>query len=229
MPITKRLNPDNALFTIEGANTDWETVLNRAKRLHFPKHHEIPTADSDTFFYLISGWIKLSCLAADGQERIVMRFGPGSLFNEVAHLHHSPHAHSMQTLTPCEVAAFEQSLLDDETFFAEHPELIRNLVHSLGMKTGAFFAQIFDSGLLEVRGRLCRTLHQLWEENGRAASFRPDMSQSDMAALLGVHRSSLCREIRKLRTQGVIGEFTKANLEILKPEALADHLRESTL
>lgn len=227
MPAIQRLASDNALFAIEGSNTAWEKVLHKARRLSYPKHHEIPTSGSGDFYYLISGRLKLSCLAADGQERIVMRIGPGSLFNEVSHLHHSPHAHSLQTLTPCEVAAFPGSLLDDEKFYREHPDLIRNLVQTLGLKAGAFFAQLFDSGLLEVRGRVCRMLYQLWEENGRKASFRPELSQGDMAAMLGVHRSSLCRELRTLREEGVIGSFSKANLEILLPEVLAGYLKDA--
>lgn len=224
MKNTQQFRQQSALFTLEGVNSIWATVLDRSTHISFPKNHEIQTIQSDYFYYLIKGKLKLSCLSANGQERVVMHLGPGTLFNEVSHLHLSAHRHSLHTLEQCEVGRFPDKLLKDTDFFTSHPLLIQNLVQSLGIKTGAFFAQLFDSGLIHVRGRVCRMLHQLWKENGEKPSFRTNVSQVDMAAMLGVHRSSLCREIRTLREQGIIGHFSKAKLEIYHPEKLLENL-----
>gem|GEM_PF-326432 len=230
LPSTNRLSPmkyrqdfrqKQALFTLEGVNTIWGTIVDDAALMTLPKHYEVSAMDSDAFFLLVRGSLRLSCLAEDGQERTVMRLGSGTLFNEVAQLHLSPmHAYSMHTLEECEVAKFPKSLLDDEEFYRTHPALIRNLVQSIGIKAGAFFSQLFDSNLLEVHGRVCRSLYQLWKESGESPAFRPNISQGELATMLGVHRSSLCRVVHSLREKGIVGKFSKTRLEIFNPDLL---------
>ena len=41
------------------------------------------------------------------------------------------------------------------------------------------------------------------------------MSQSDAAAMLGLHQTTVARLIRRLREKGVIGRFTKSELQVL--------------
>lgn len=223
MSTNMKFRQEKALFSIEGINTPWEEVLGLASRMTFPRGHEFETRQADSFFLLIRGSIRLSCLSESGQERVVMRIGPGTLFNEVSHMHDTLlQSYSLRTMEECEVARFSKSLLGDRNFFRNHPDLACNLIQSLGIKAGAFFAQLFDSGLLEVGTRVCRSLYQLWQENGEVSSFSPRLSQGDLAITLGVHRSSLCRVIRSLRRRGILGSFTKSRLEILDPGALAE-------
>lgn len=40
------------------------------------------------------------------------------------------------------------------------------------------------------------------------------MTQGDMARLLGVHRVTVTKAVRKLKDQGVVRSFTKRELEI---------------
>ncbi|ACS78478.1 Crp/Fnr family transcriptional regulator [Maridesulfovibrio salexigens] len=222
MSTEKIFRQEKAFFSIEGINSIWEAVLDKAVQSSLPKDHEIEANHPDYFFFLLKGAVKLSCLSESGQERVVMRIGPGTLFNEVSHIHTSLfQSHSLHTLEECVVARFPKSILEDKDFFRQNPELACNLIHSLGIKAGAFFAQLFDSGLLEVSTRVSRSLYQLWQENGESESFSPGLTQSDLASTLGVHRSSLCRVIKALRQQGIIGKFTKTTLEILDPEALS--------
>ncbi|MFV0423716.1 Crp/Fnr family transcriptional regulator [Oleidesulfovibrio sp.] len=220
--------PDNiqdreALFAIEGANKEWMEILDRSVLSKLPKGYELTSISPSDFYLLVSGSLKVSCLAEDGHERVVMIIGAGTLFGEIAHLHLSDlHQHSLRTLEECEVARFPMSLLEDDDFYRTHPHLIKSLVHSLGLKAGAFFAQLFDSGLVEVDGRVCRWLYQLWRKQGKKRVLNPGLSQGDAAAMLGIHRSSLCRVVHSLREQGIIGKFSKKTLEIFQPEGLSD-------
>jgi CRP-like cAMP-binding protein len=211
-----------ALFSIEGVNREWAAVLDLGVCSSLPRGYELTSIDPSDFYLLVSGSLKLSCLAEDGHERVVMIIGAGTLFGEIAHLHLSAlHQHSLRTLEPCEVARFPMTLLEDENFYRSHPHLIRSLVHSLGIKAGAFFAQLFDSGLVEVDGRVCRWLYQQWKQHGCRRVCSPGLSQGDAAAMLGIHRSSLCRVIRELRQAGIVGKFSRRTLEINDPQALA--------
>lgn len=212
---------ENALFAIEGVNTIWEDFFPNAPRLCFPKNCEISDLKEHYFYLLTSGSVLLSCLAEDGQDRGVMLIGPGMLLGEVGKIHFSDvHVVSLRTRENCEVIQFPTAILDDDDFYVQHPKLAKNLVRSLAIKAGVFFVQLFDSGLVPVNVRVSRTIHRLWQENGKENTFCPAISQSEMAEMLGIHRSSLCRVINSLRNEGIIGVFTKSKLEIFDAEKL---------
>ncbi|MFQ8888596.1 MAG: Crp/Fnr family transcriptional regulator, partial [Bilophila wadsworthia] len=147
---------------------------------------------------------------------------PGCLFREIVLLHVSPsHPASLVALEPCEVYNFPRTLLDDAEFVRRHPALMSNLVHSLGAKAGAFYSQITESVELDPQTQVCRYLHRLADER-RTRVVNPGVSQSELALVLGLHRSTVCRIIRTLRDRGVLGHFTRCSLEILDREALAE-------
>lgn len=211
-----------ALFTLSGVNKGWRELLGRARVISVPRHAELNFLATNEFFLLVRGSIRLSCLAESGQERVVMLIGADTLFGEIAHLHMSAaHQYSLRALEKCEIACFPQALLEDVEFYREYPHLVQSLVHSIGLKAGAFFAQLFDSGLLEVEGRVCRSLFQLWKEHAERQVFCPGISQGDFATMLGIHRSSLCRVLHSLRDRKIIGKFSKKTLEILDSQLLA--------
>ena len=81
-----------------------------------------------------------------------------------------------------------------------------NLVHSLGAKAGAFYSQITESVELDPQTQVCRYLHRLADER-RTRVVNPGVSQSELALVLGLHRSTVCRIIRTLRDRGVLGRF----------------------
>ena len=110
---------------------------------------------------------------------------------------------------------------DDPEFVRRHPALMSNLVHSLGAKAGAFYSQITESVELDPQTQVCRYLHRLADER-RTRVVNPGVSQSELALVLGLHRSTVCRIIRTLRDRGVLGHFTRCSLEILDREALAE-------
>ena len=215
---------DLAVFRIRELNAPWREIIHLGERKLLPKHHELGNTGDETFFFLNRGSLRLSCVAEDGQERVVMIMEEGVLFGEITFMHKSSvHFHSLRTLSECEVFIFPNTLLDDVDFCRQYPLLILNLVRSLGVKAGAFFSQIYDSNLLDTRGQICRMLSHIWREQGEAAAVNPDLSQIDVANILGIHRSSVCRVIRELRDEGVIGRFSKTRLEVLQPQALMEH------
>ena len=64
--------------------------------------------------------------------------------------------------------------------------------------------------------RLCDLLLQL------SNTHQPDLckSQSDVAAMMGLHQTTVARLIRRLREEGIIGRFTKRELQVLDRERL---------
>jgi Mn-dependent DtxR family transcriptional regulator len=48
----------------------------------------------------------------------------------------------------------------------------------------------------------------------KAISIQPDITQNDMARLMGVHRVTVTKAVSRLKTLGIIRRFSKKALEI---------------
>lgn len=217
----KKYMQDLAVFRIRDLNGPWREVIHCGKRMILPKNSIIRIAEEAMFYFLNDGRIRLTGLSETGRERVVLMMESGVIFGEVPILHKSfDHFHSFQTLTKCDLIAFPKSLLEDVDFCREYPHLILNLLKSIGIKAGAFFGQLYDSHLLDSRGMICRMLAQIWREQGRAGIITPNLSQTEMANILGIHRSSVCRVLKQLREEKIIGRFTRSCLEVYNSDAL---------
>ena len=213
---------EGPVFRIRDLNSPWRSVLHLGQRQMVGKSYQWEDdPETSTFSFLEKGRVRLLNLSETGKERIVLYIEPGCLFREIVLLHVSPsHPASLVALEPCEVYNFPRTLLDDAEFVRRHPALMSNLVHSLGAKAGAFYSQITESVELDPQTQVCRYLHRLADER-RTRVVNPGVSQSELALVLGLHRSTVCRIIRTLRDRGVLGHCTRGPLELHARQALA--------
>ncbi|SDP80208.1 Crp/Fnr family transcriptional regulator [Desulforhopalus singaporensis] len=212
---------DLAVFCIRELNAPWREIMHLGKRKTFPQNSEIHTPSENVFYFLDKGRIRLTGLAENGKERVILMLEHGVILGEIPHIHKSfDHFYILQTLSECELIAFPKTLLKDVDFCRKHPHLILNLIKSVAIKAGAFFGQLYDSNLFDCRCMICRMLAQIWREHGEPATLSPNLSQTDIANILGIHRSSVCRVIRQLRDEKIIGQFSKNRLDILNTDAL---------
>lgn len=220
---TLPLESRDPVFHIRDLNAQWRSVLHLGTRQKIPKGHLWDeTHKSTSFSFLEKGRVRLLSFSGAGKERIVLYIYPGCIFRELLFMHVSPqHPASLMALEPCEVINFPRKLLHDTAFAAEHPELMLNMIHSLAAKAGAFFSQITETAELAPMAQVCRYLYRLYESRLAGDTTTAGCSQSELALLLGLHRSTVCRIISELRTQGVLGAFTRHHLEILDPQTLS--------
>lgn len=204
---------------LEGINAPWGEVLHLAVRSSYPKGHKTLGSCLQGFYYIASGRVRLSYLNEDGEEYGKLILGEGCLFNETPALAGT----SWYTVFFCcldaaEIWRFDASLLEDEAFLASHPHLAINLMRSIARKASIFFfhlARTHSTTSISMC-RLCDLLLQL------SNPHQPDlcMSQSDVAAMMGLHQTTVARLIRRLREEGIIGRFTKRELQVLDRERL---------
>lgn len=224
-PAEHRLQFNNNVISIREQNSAWREVLSLASRHSVPKGSRWLDNGrlASSFSFLDKGMLRLASLDRNGNERILLYIGQGCIFNELGILNRGPYstAFSSATLTAledCEVYRFPPGLLEDEAFAMAHPSLMLNLVHSLARKAGAFFSQLDENAGLAPETQVCRYLYRAMDEGDHAA--RPRFSQTELALALGLHRSTVCRILRQLRYDGVLGVFTRNRLEIKDSDAL---------
>ena len=216
---------ENNVIVMLEQNSIWREILPLGTRLCLDKGQRlIDSLDNESFSFLHKGMIRLSSLGENGNERIFLHIGAGCIFNELGCMHVAPlSTASFLAVEPCEIYQFPRRLLQDREFTLQYPELIMNLLQYLMLKAGAFFGQIEESVGLSPEILVCRYLARLQSEG--PGNLHPRFSQSDLALALGLHRSTVCRNLHDLREKGILGEFTRTKLEILDKEALLNLCR----
>lgn len=223
IPDPHSIRHENNIIFIREQNSAWREVLHLASRQNIAKGSRwVDYGHVESFSFLDKGMMRLSSLDRNGNERIFLYIGQGCIFNELGVLNGPGNAPfssaALFALEDCEVYHFPQSILYDEAFTIRHPALMMNLVHSLARKAGSFFSQLDESAGLDPETQVCRYLYRAVDEEMH--NGRPRFSQTELALALGLHRSTVCRILRQLRDEGILGEFTRHKLEIKNREAL---------
>ena len=170
-------------------------------------------APSDAAFLIESGEVELYRGAGSGR-RVVARVGPGSVLGDIALFGGTPYVSSARAVVQVRAFRFQRDRLLPE--LARHPALcLRWLVAGLRQ-------------LEETQRRVIRLMHKtvlaqvadlLAEEAERRTEVQ--LSQSTIAALLGVSRQSVNEALGRLREQGAV-ETGYRNVRILDSTKLAE-------
>ncbi|GAB1410362.1 Crp/Fnr family transcriptional regulator [Desulfovibrionales bacterium] len=208
-------------FSIRSLNLPWHEVLHLGQRQSILKGKQWNETDQNQqFSYLQHGHVQLITYSTSGSDRILLNIYSGCIFREVLHLNPSVH-HPVRLVakSDCVIVNFPMRLLRDKEFIATHPHLMSNLVQSLSIKAGAFSSQIFEEEL-RPSVLVCRHLFSLYQHGGANSMVNPNMSQSELALTLGLHRSTVSRVLKELRSADIVGRFTRCMLEVNNPAEL---------
>lgn len=163
----------------------------------YPGTHLFKEADPATAAFLVeSGEVEVYRGKGRGR-RVVSRVGPGSVLGDIAMFQDTPYVSSAQAVGPVRAFRFERDRLLPE--LARHPAVcLRWLVAGLRQ-------------LEDTQRRVIRLMHKtvlsqvadLLAEEGESSS-EVNLSQSSIAALLGVSRQSVNEALGRLRDQDVV-------------------------
>ncbi len=158
---------------------------------------------STSLFSLTSGVVKITCSTSDGREQIIGLSHPGKLLVGLQSISGDSYEYSAiaaTDVTACKIS--HRALL---TAVGEDPDIAMRLIAALN-------AQLAHSrALMEVMGHHCAAakiasflmLVAPRPVNGNG-SFSLPFSRSDIAGMLGLSEETVCRQMAKLKRQGVI-------------------------
>jgi len=158
--------------------------------------------ESDTFYVIRSGRVKVYVSDENGREVILNIQGPGEYFGELALIDEAPRSASVLTLEKCILAVV--SKIDFYNALTERPaialELIRPLVHRIRSLTES----VKNLALLDVYGRVARTLLNLaTQENGESV-IEQRLTHQEIANMVGASREMVSRIMKDLADGGYI-------------------------
>ncbi len=168
----------------------------------------------DGLWSVVEGEVRLVSYPAIGVESVAMILGPGAWFGELSVLDGGPRPHDAIVARPTRLlhvplAAFEQVA-------ASHPMLYRDLGVLVCARQRAALTFMAQSIAQPVSVRVARVLAAA----ARAAG--PDalrMRQEDLAAMIGVSRQTINKELKRLERAGMV-ELSYGKIDVREPHAL---------
>ena len=161
----------------------------------------------ESFYVILEGRVKVYVSDEEGKEVILNIQGPGEYFGELALIDSAPRSASVMTLEQSQLAVVSKS--DFERCLSENPrialELIRPLVHRIRSLTDS----VKNLALLDVYGRVARTLLDLSTERGGMLVIEERPTHQDIASMVGASREMVSRIMKDLITGGYIQSKNK--------------------
>ncbi|BCY16980.1 cyclic nucleotide-binding protein [Leptolinea sp. HRD-7] len=208
----------------------WEKVLHLGTREIFAKGSRIFfTPDNvDGLYYIMDGSIEINLHTVHGPEKVLFIEGKGCIFGEVScFVGGDAEEASARTRSDTTLYYFKKETIE-KVIAPQYPGQMIELVQILAYKSRMFSDLLTDELISNEFTRVCKMLVYLVrfkevkiESGQNRVTFVPDMTQLDIARLMGVHRVTVTKAVSDLKRRGIIRQFTRKCLDITNfPELL---------
>ncbi len=157
--------------------------------------------ETDSLYVILSGRVKVFVSGKDGREVVLNYQVPGEYFGEMSLIDRQPRAASVMTVEPSRLMVIARS--DFMRCLSSNPEIALNLIKPMSSRIRMLAENVSNLALLDVYGRVARTLLQhAAEEDGVLKTGK--LTQQDIADMVGASRAMVSRILKDLRTGGYI-------------------------
>ena len=182
-------------------------------------HNRIP--------YFVSGAAVHFAAHETGKRRIIIFHGPGTVFPG----YHTSDFRIELSLTVSalsEITALEFTVPQFQTMFASNAALAEQVVNWYAMYVNRFLFETIHQEFNSSRVKLCNLLYLLAMNQPANSGRVIEMTQEDLADILGISRVHITRELTELRHMGILAT-TRGRLTITDPPALAALCTDETV
>lgn len=175
----------------------------------------------ETLLVLVDGLVKVYVMSEDGDEMVLTTLRSPEVFGELALLDGGARSASAEALERTTVLSVARgSLL---SLLHERPTLADSLLHSLGAVIRRLTEQASDLVFLDLHGRVAKLLLTLaaerGEKHGQDTVLDLQVTQTDLAGMVGGSRQSVNQILHSLQARGYI-ELRGRTVVIKHPEQL---------
>ena len=157
--------------------------------------------ESDSLFLILAGRVKIYLADEHGKELILAIKGPGQYFGEMV-LDEEPRSATVMTLEPAQFAVLSRA--DFKSFLLEHPAVSLEVIQNLIRVARGLNRSVRNLAMLDVYGRVARTLLDLAVERDGKMVIPERLTQKDIAARVGASREMINRVLRDLTIGGYV-------------------------
>jgi len=177
---------------------------------------------SDFLYFLISGVVKVYKTSVNGKEQVVHLATKGESLNDVSTFVGCPNTASMLAMTP--VLLYEIRKDNLRNIISCNPRVAMNTIDAMANRVQRNSNLIKDLSFTQVTGRLAK---MLLKHTGEEAKGWPQLTQQDMADMVGTTREVVNRSLRTLEENGAI-RLERHGIVILDKKTLNDIKRVSS-
>lgn len=157
--------------------------------------------DANALYILRQGQVKAYVADENGKEITLSQQGPGTILGELALLADIPRTASVMTLEDSEFL-----VLTKRSFMQcveSHPTMAFNLIRALAKQVQTLTESVTDFALLDVYGRIAKTLRDsALEEDGRMIT--PKLTHQQIADRVGSSREMVSKILKDLKLGGYL-------------------------
>ena len=203
--------------------SSWCRITHLGTRQVFPKgalilDMEVP---ANGIYYVLEGQVDTVLYTLHGPEKVLYGIGQGSLFGEACCFSTGLTGEAtVWARTACTLYYFKKETVEG-TIARDHPALILEMLGLLGHILRMYGVWLQDSLSQDYFERVCRILvyFSRWKKGDALQSaqevlIHADLTQNDIAKLLGIHRVSVTKAVSRLKELGILRRFTKNELDI---------------
>lgn len=209
-----RRGQNNGLWGMPFDNAIWQSIAHLGQKFSLPAGTIVRHNQYRGVFYIHKGRVCLSYFSGTGKEVKALYYNQNAIFNE---------ARTFSVLNPectfvcvedCELYFFSREIFKDLNFIKSYPHVVQNLLSTMGEKILLHYYALTslraDTDIVNVS----KFILQLYREHGKKLSFKIAYSQQDIADILGVHRTTVARAIRKLKEDGILVRVSRYEIVI---------------
>lgn len=159
----------------------------------------------DTLYIVETGHIRVFLPTATGEELTVDIAGPGDVVGELALLDGRPRSASAQTLEDTTVQILSRE--DFQQHLTTAPRLAASLLALLSSRLRQITEYAESLAFLDIHGRVAWALLQLAGKHGvdhQGVEIDFDMTQTELASMVGATRERVNRALASFRAQGLV-------------------------
>ena len=156
----------------------------------------------NTLYIILSGKVKVFLRNEQGKEVILTYQGPGEYFGEMALIDEEPRSASVMTLEPSKFLVISRN--DFMQCLGLNPEVAIHLIKHLSRRLRTLTDNVKSLALLDVYGRLARTLLKLAQPKEGKLVVTERLTHQDIANLVGASREMVTRIMKDLVAGGYI-------------------------
>ncbi|MFC1664243.1 Crp/Fnr family transcriptional regulator [Pseudomonadota bacterium] len=170
----------------------------------------------DALYIVVTGKVKIYVGDVDGKELVLSILGPGGFFGEMAIIDGSPRSATVMSVEESTVVTIGKQ--DFLKCLREIPDLAFNLLVSFARRIRNVNDHVRDLALLDVYGRVARTLLRLAKPKENIL-VTDAITQQEIANMVGASREMVSRVLTNLKNDGFISIAGK-QITICDPPAL---------
>ena len=186
--------PDAALAEIE----------QHGSIISYPKNAVVINQDDQTcsLYVILSGSVKVYISGEDGREAVLNHQSAGDYFGDLALIDKQPRVASVMTTEPSRFMVISRE--DFMACLSRNPEIAINLIKPMTLRMRMLAKNVSSLALLDVYGRVARVLLEQAEEQENGVMVTAQLTQQQIADMVGASRAMVSRILKDLKLGGYI-------------------------